>query len=281
MSIWATLGDTAHAVSVINVMVFAYMVGFHRDFFDPLWKEQGFCVMNPDNEYWTSHDLCLYTDFALSGVLLGIVTLLKDQPGMEAAVQLAGVSQILGIIGHGIGHGAIAKSRRGVDNNAEENIQMNQSPWEAGEFVAGVCSPVGLIFWILLLKATLPKQSWPSLAALSLTVRIVAQFFPRNFMFTFVQSVLFVAFAWNELMMKPKEDKGFEYALYPWLVGFPVGLIGWLESTQCSGFVIRLGGHLIYDAYIPLSTALFYMICWIRASIAATNKSAPSKAKVA
>lgn len=41
-----------------------------------------------------------------------------------------------------------------------------------------------------------------------------------------------------------------------------IGVIAWIESTMCSKGVIDIGGHLIYDAYIPLASMAFYMIYW-------------------
>merc|ERR1711862_50632 len=59
-----------------------------------------------------------------------------------------------------------------------------------------------------------------------------------------------------------KGEKTMEYGLFPLLVAAPLSLIGWIESTTCSWFAIHIGGHLIYDAYIPISIILYYQICW-------------------
>ena len=152
-----------------------------------------------------------------------MVLLLRNEPGMEAANQMVNFPQILGVVGHGIGHGAIARTLRAGEDTPED---LSKSEWESGElFRLSPESVPYLFFWFLLLKSTMPKQSASTLAVLSMVSLLGQQFFPRNFGFTYVQSVLFIAFASNQIMMKPKQDKGFEYGLYPWIVGLPVGFI--------------------------------------------------------
>merc|ERR1719215_259494 len=86
-------------------------------------------------------------------------------------------------------------------------------------------------------------------------------FFPSRFGFTYVQTVLLLLFSTNQLLL-PAEEKGRSYALFGIIVSFPVSLVGWVESTQCSVFVKDyLYGHLVYDAYIPCSMLFWYL--WV------------------
>jgi hypothetical protein len=236
--------------------------------------------MNPDRPFWTSHDLCLYCDVGLAAVQAVLVLILQGEPGMEIASQIV-KPQLLGIVGHGIGHGAIARALRQNDSASPTTIDMHQSEYEAGNFPGlSLASVPFFVFWVMLLRSALPKLSWANLAVMSVFSMLFQQFFPRNFGFTYVQSILMMAFGWNEMVMKPASEKGFEYAIFPWIVSVPLTMIGWLESTFCSKFVVRLGGHLVYDAYIPLATMCFYLICWLKASLSnATTKSSSSDKK--
>ena len=299
----ALIGDTAHVLSLINVTTFAVAVWYYRDRnddeealinFDPLWKDQGFCVMNPDVPYWSSHDLCFYADTLLAAVSFVVYMILRNEKGMGPANDLV-KNNIIGVLGHGIGHGSIAaRARRDMIEAATTNAASTDSTvnataltlWDTFEglstwSVLRYCAPF-LIFWIMMMKAAVPKGSNSVVACLALASAIGQLGFPIHFGFTYVQSVLLIVFDMNEIWSKNREAKGFEYALYPLLVGIPLGFIGWIESTLCSKGYVLLGGHLIYDAYIPLSMLFFYMICWVRATIQnPTRKTATKKTKVA
>jgi len=208
---------------------------------------------------------------------------------------------VLGILGHGIGHGAIAASIRHQDPAASTTTTaavggdglLSDAPtlWETLDVhsILGTIQQFTpfVIFWIFMLKAATPKSSTATIIGLAIVSMIGSFGFPTSFGFTYVQSVLFAIFSWDELWNKPVAEKQFEYALYPWIVGLPLAAIGWMESTQCSKSVIFLGGHLIYDSYIPLSIMLFYMICWLRSSVqhpttaTSNNSNNKSKSKVA
>ena len=79
-----------------------------------------------------------------------------------------------------------------------------------------------------------------------------------TFGFTYTQTVLMLSFSINQLG-KAKDDKGFAYQSYATIVSIGVPLVGWLESTMCSSFVIYIGGHLIYDGFIAAATLVFYL----------------------
>lgn len=295
----ALIGDTAHIISLVNVITFAVAVRYYRDDplwkdqgFDPLWKDQGFCVMNPEVPYGSSHDLCLYADTFLAAVSYVVYLILRNEKGMKPANDLV-KSNILGVFGHGIGHGAIAAGlRKEMVEAATTNITnttatatdvVSLTLWETLEFNSVLetlqqWAPL-MIFWFFMIRAAMPKGSNSAVACVALASAVGQLGFPLHFGFTYVQSVLFIVFDFNEIWNKDREEKGFEHALYPILVGIPVGIIGWIESTLCSKGYILVGGHLIYDAYIPLSMLFFYMICWVRATIQnpTVSRRAPAK----
>jgi hypothetical protein len=277
-SFWRRVGDAAHVINFLNALLFAFSVVRQPDWFDPEWRKDGFCVSNADKEFWTSHDLCLYVDCALAAVVGVFYLLLRTQPGMESANELVQFN-ILGVVGHGIGHATIAKAIRDGFVADGERTGWEMAQREPLQNVLSQSIPI-LVFWVLLLKAAMTKASYPTVFVSAVLASTAALFFPSRLNFTYVQTILFAAFDINEVM-RPISEKGFEYGLYPLLLGIPLGVIGWAESTQCSSGIIDLGGHVIYDAYIPISMLIFYLTCWLRTNMVIRGKSVSSKQKSA
>jgi hypothetical protein len=208
-------------VLILNASIFAYTVVMHNDskIFDPVWQPDGFCVSNKDVVYWNSHDLCLYFD-TVAAVLHGILFLaLKDSPGMGPANELVKFG-ILGVFGHGLGHGAISKAiRDGVTPESDSGFDA-LSKMTAMEAITRLFP--FLLFWVFLLKASMPKTSLNVI----LPMTAVSTFFniltPQRFGFTYVQTVLLLAFSVNQLLRPANEKDSPSYALYPVIVGFPV-----------------------------------------------------------
>lgn len=262
---WATIGNLAHVVSLSIFMSFAFCVAFEPSLFDPSWRQWGFCVTNPTIPYWTSHDLCLYADLVLGAVLGMAYLLLHKAPGMEQANELVGVA-VFGTIGHGIGHGAVAA---GMRNQTEDLMEHGDDVIFKGfaydslaDLVVMKLGPI-LLFWLAILKQVVPKASWSGVFGMALISVGLSSVVPQKFGFTYVQSVLNLASTANE-MLRSKSQKGFQYAMYPIMVSIPLGIVGWIESTMCTKGVIDIGGHLIYDAYIPLGLLAFYILCYLR-----------------
>lgn len=173
---------------------------------------------------------------------------------------------VLGIIGHGLGHGGIARYIR--EHITSEGAYELPPVLAFSDFFTSVTvikeNLGSLLFWVPLIKATMPNNGS------NLTVLIISwlsiiggRMTPSRFGFTYTQTVLFMCFSLNQLMQR-RSDKNFPYALYAAIVSFPLGLLAWLESMSCSNLVIHYGGHLIYDAYIPLSSVMFYLCCYLK-----------------
>lgn len=264
----ARVGDATYALSLLNTTAFiASVLLFAKpnasiSLFDEEWLKDGFCVTNPNVPYWNSHDLCLYADTVLALILAGLYYALHKYPGMKYANALV-FWGIPGIIGHGLGHGGIGKAMR------EDSIPMEPEDMLA-KIMEGNAMEIAklfllptLIFWVPLMKAAMSNVSLPKVVPLCIAASFVNLLFPRQFGFTYVQTVLMIAHSLNQLA-RPAVEKQFEYALYACLVSVPVVLVGWMESTQCDNFVMDLGGHLLYDAYIPVSMIVFYIACFLR-----------------
>jgi hypothetical protein len=63
-----------------------------------------------------------------------------------------------------------------------------------------------------------------------------------------------VSFVFVDLGMSEKDTS---YDVWSWVVNLPVVLIGWLEALSCDAFLIKYGGHLWYDAIIPISISIY------------------------
>ena len=213
-------GDLTHLALILNASVFAYAVVMHNEsgLFDPVWQPEGFCVSNRETPYWNSHDMCLYVD-TIFALLHGLVYLgLRKKPGMEPANELVKFN-ILGVLGHGLGHGAIAKGLRdGVQTSdlTGLDIMMEQSPLERIVMLAPY-----VIFWIFLLKSSMPAAKFPVICFMTVVSMIGNAMIPNRFAFTYVQTVLLLAFSVNQLL-RPASEKAFAYALFPLVAGFPV-----------------------------------------------------------
>lgn len=288
---WSRIGDLTHLALILNASAFAYAVVMHNesDLFDPVWQPEGFCVANRDVPYMNSHDLCLYFD-TIFALIHGLVYLgLRNQPGMDPANELVKFN-IIGIMGHGLGHGAIAKGiRDGINassSSAEDSTSSGLSGFEIMQslsFLEAIKTMIPyVIFWILLMKATMPTAKW-SVVSLMTALSFVGNIFvPERFGFTYVQTVLLLAFSIHQLL-RPSSEKGFAYALFPIIAGFPVskyycivgtavlmmccsmltpyfhvivGVIAWIESTMCSKGVIDIGGHCKYRIGVYASSFL-------------------------
>ena len=262
-----------HLVSLLNVLAFAVAVACDWSFFDPEWKREGFCIANADTPYWTSHDLCLYADIVLAAAMAVVYRSLRDTSSMETNELIK--CNIAGMLVHGLGHGLIAKALR------DELVptHYNTTGWEAIEMMSAIDAvriklPFAL-FFLVLLKSAMPNASWRTILHCTVLSSVCWLFFTTQFGFTYIQTVLFMAFELNQLWRPEQEKKLFVYAVYPILVSIPIGIVGWIESLQCSNGVRELGGHMIYDVSIPVCLTVFYLVCWLR-----TNTSIIARPKM-
>jgi hypothetical protein len=258
----AQVGDMMHMLTLCSTFAFAYMAALHFEMFDDAWKKEGFCVTNRDVEYWSSHDMCFYVDTAAALIFAGVYFVYSPSQSSQGNREF--LLNIPGIFGHGLAHAAIGM---GIRTGLVDPTEAWRSPYQTmstkgfltSESVQGALANV--VFWLFLLKAILPKISHGLVAALAFLIMAVQLFVPQVFGFTFVQTVLLVLYSVAQIM-RPVEEKGYSYALYAGLVGFPLVMVSILESTLCSSFVKDwLYGHVVYDAYIPASILAWYLLC--------------------
>ena len=106
-----------------------------------------------------------------------------------------------------------------------------------------------VIFWYGFFR-TLTQSNTLNIGLTAVHTIVLGFFVPGNFGFTYVQTALMCSFVSVDLFMKGKDSS---YDVWSWLVNLPVVLVGWLEAVTCTSFLIYYGGHLWYDAIIPIS----------------------------
>lgn len=278
-SSWATAGDCLHVLTIVSTLCFALVAGtYMRDpsvsLFDSQWRKEGFCITNRDVPYWTSHDMCLYVDTFMSVVLGILFWAWRKDPGMKDANSIFQTG-IPGVLLHGFGHGALGKAIREGTMDVNEGhklpidtaMEKNNTPWEYAISVLPL-----IAFWLFLSKASMPQLSTIYVVPAATLATLRQLWTPNDFGFTYVQTILMLQFSINQLCRR-KQEKDFGYFLYPGIVGLPLTLVGWMESTLCST-VVRdfFYGHVVYDAYIPLSMMAWYTIVHNQQKEAASAK---------
>ena len=267
--IHAKVGDISHYINLTSTIlffgfVFTLIENETSNFFDKQWKQDGFCVTNIDILYWNSHDLCLYFDTIATFVLAIVYYMLYQTNGMKSANELM-YSGIPGVLFHGFGHGGIAYGLRegtdGITATGDATIFDALREKTTQELVLGQLQ--FFAFWFMLLQASMPNFTYVKVLPFAILSQLFTICFSAKFGFTIVQTILLIAFSINQLA-RPKIEKDYAYSLYPMVVGIPLTVVGWMESTQCTKFVRDLlYGHLIYDAYIPISMLIFYILCYM------------------
>ena len=97
-----------------------------------------------------------------------------------------------------------------------------------------------------------------SIISLAFFFKVVQYFLiPSRYGFTYVQTALLVTVSLVSIL---KKNKGRFYNLLAFSINLPIGLVSWIEATQCDNFLIHFGGHVWYDTTIPLSFIVYYLI---------------------
>mmetsp|Transcript_296 Transcript_296/g.369 ORF Transcript_296/g.369 Transcript_296/m.369 type:complete len:290 (-) Transcript_296:380-1249(-) len=281
---YANLGNLLHCVSLISTLIYTVLVlrfaNTESGIFDQEWVINGFCLTNEDIPYWSSHDLCLYYDSVLCFLGWGVYQKLRNShPQMKNADDSLKFN-LLGHLGHGILHGFIAylqyrdpnRSERmpGI-RNYETVFQMDVLPQIIGVFLFPA-------FWFGLLKGVLPKVSDKNLVMLSLLVSVGQMPFKANQNFMYVQSILVVCFTVASLQL-PQIEKNFDYFAMAF-AGMIISFVPWIECMACESIASKVGGHLIFDASIPISLVSAYVASWLHFnSTEKYHKDAAAKAK--
>jgi hypothetical protein len=253
---------------MISVTVFLVMAGVHfknpqkPSVFDPAWSMYGFCITDPQSLFWSSHFMCLYFDTAAT-IVMGVIYYfyIYKRPTVVASIteyiNNMYIKAIPGVLLHGVAHGGLGVQLHG----SLQGIALVS----VAHHPANPLLVILLVFWFFLLRTALPESS-VVVVAFAAVVAFAFQvlYVPLIFSFTYVQTVILILMSSEQLLLPAsRKQNNLAYSLYPWLVAFPLSLVAWMESTQCTAFVrAYFYGHTIYDAYIPTSVVAWYFISY-------------------
>ncbi|GMH55870.1 hypothetical protein TrRE_jg8998 [Triparma retinervis] len=228
---------------------------------DKNYLREGFCVFD-DPALWflNSHLLCLYVDTIGAAALYYVAE--RWEPFDRGAMKKVKENTI-GILGHGFGHFFLFLNYPPPASSS--SYLEDFPPYQLFLLVVFSCVFFYMFFLSISLIPPLHRSVLSVLYGLALVTLI-----PISLGFTFVQSVLLLTAAFYETKEPNKEP---HYNDFSCLVHLPVSLVGWVEGMGCEGFVRGIGGHVIYDAAIPLGIMMFA----VKRRMVATNAK---KAKI-
>lgn len=255
-------GDIANTFCFVNAFLYMVVMIGHVidppivDFFDKEVKIEGFCVSNKDQSvFYQSHFLSFYGDVVGASILLVIALF---GPQLSKDVMLLVRNSIGSILIHGCGHAYIGY--QDADPTSPYYVTpaffLPEDTWKQYATVAFFC-----VFWFNMISAANLRGSKQVNGAMAVFHAVIlTTMIPGKFGFTYVQSVLLFTAALAELS---RENKGTLYDLQGWIVMVPVGIVGWVEATQCDEFFRDIGGHFWYDMTIVISGIAFYAAAYV------------------
>ena len=266
----ATFGNACHAIASASILAYTIATFLFAEpgstFFDAEWVRHGFCIIQEDVPYWSSHDLCLYADVVLVAIGLLVYRSLRGvpAPAMKYGDEMM-LLNLLGHLGHGAAHGALGAQLRGGDGEGAQQLtdfeRLSAMAEERDHMQILRRVAMGVLFWIGLLKGVLPRVSLRWVTPAAALVHLFGVLCVRDVLaFAYVQAVLTVAFSSTQLTL-PRQDKHYAYAAFA-AAGVPLSVIPWIESTMCQGVAARFGGHLMYDVAIPTLLTCAYYSSW-------------------
>ena len=121
-----------------------------------------------------------------------------------------------------------------------------------------IAQSIGLFLFYFFLMRSAPNVSKMS-ACIHACIHalITATLVPQQLSFTYVQTALLSVAISHSLF---KKDKDFFYDLTSSIIVVPVSLMSWFEAFVCDSFYKKIGGHVYYDATIPIAIFLYYVV---------------------
>ncbi|GMI44544.1 hypothetical protein TrCOL_g1520 [Triparma columacea] len=240
-------GNVANIVMVMSTLLYlltAITPLSSQIFKDRKYLREGFCVYD-DPALWflNSHLLCVFVD-TLGALLLYCMAVRWEEFDKGAMGKVK--ENTIGILGHGFGHFFLYLNYPPPESST---YVEDFAPHQLFLIVASSCVFFYMFFLSISLIPPLHRSALSILHGLALVMLV-----PISLGFTYVQSVLLLTVAFYEMKAPSKEP---HYNDFSCLVHLPVSLVGWVEGMGCEGFVRGIGGHVIYDAAIPLGIMIF------------------------
>ena len=182
----------------------------------------------------------MYVDAVSALCLHAMSGLWREYEGMAKVKE-----NCVGIIGHGFGHFFLY-----LNYPPTSNLPYLSRSYP--EMSAILISSVLFFYMFFLSISLIPKSHRITLSILNGSALVALV--PQNLGFTYVQSTLLLTAAFYEALEPEKSPWYNDFSL---LVHLPVSIAGWVEGAGCEGWVRGIGGHVSYDATIPMGIAAF------------------------
>lgn len=247
-------GDAINCLVLANTAAFLGAVILHAfghaSLFSTSFLTEGFCVGFKETPLLQSHVLCFYVDSVCALILWALSRRSHAAKGFAPLASAA-----LGVFGHGVAHLGIGAGWMASGTDPRPGLLRENVP-----VAHNVLAMAGmwLFFFALLRSAPNVPHSHAAFHAL-LHAPALCLLVPPRFGFTYVQTVLLLVACTYDLF-SPAHKKDRYYDLAALLINLPVGMVAWVEALGCDSFFKSLGGHVWYDATIPLSMFVYYAV---------------------
>lgn len=228
------------------ILVMAIAHGhWHGAIFGDNWRRDGFCISFPGT-YYNSHYLAFYAD-AVFVILMKIIVqksrLSRDHPAINV---LQG--HIPSLAAHAVAHLALPSlldGTAGMSTLSEGGTHVGFS----GLFLFG--------FFTNFIRKPFPWT--PAFVAVQALMHAYAACFvvPAIYLAVYVGLVYNFNLCFFKLLREPRHKL---YATEALVHRLPVITMTWLEPLLCDSVLIRAGGHLFFDAMIPVSAITFFLV---------------------
>lgn len=215
------------------------------------FHERGFCVSNADDVHANSHALCFYVDCVGAWIVARLVQRHADVRGVAgSALEHAAP----GIAMHGVAHWALA---RGVLPDGRESPSLARA-WLDGDDAMPSAAAVALRYGLVVVFFTLLLVSIPGAVPRTVRTRaathagVLVFLAPPSLGFAYVQAALSAEAVVSDVRRGARGEDDEAYALQALLVHLPTSLLAWIEAGLCDVGYRQVGGHVWYDASIPL-----------------------------
>lgn len=245
-------GDYAKLLVVMLCLVFLACVVLHSvgraQFFSTSYLNDGFCISNRSQPFWTSHAISFYADAATAFCMMGLVREGRRR-GLSEAATTPMSKNSMSLLGHGVGHLFLAT--------------------RAGGSGAGIFEDLSPVARLAVYLAFMPvwygfmmdkRRSVVATVGFMMFHNTLQVFFlPTSLFFTHVLMAVLLnsAFRW---LVRPKADKTRYYAMEAWLVDVPILLASFGEALACDAFLMSWGGHVWFDMVVPVGFTVYYIM---------------------
>ena len=248
-------GDVAKAIVLVLCGSFLSAIALHEtghlDVFAPTYQIEGFCISNRDGSRWAqSHAISWYADSAMA-VGMALLVMAGDRRGMSEESLVPIRKNAVSLFGHGQGHLFLA-----LQTTHDSGASRAFEDLDALQRIVVFC--VLFFVWFGFMRDR--RRSLATTLAFAAGHNALQCFLlPTRFFFTHVLMAVLLGSAIRKLSL-PAHEKDIYYDLEAWLVDVPIMLMSFGEALSCDSFLARFGGHVWFDAVVPIGFTAYYVL---------------------